>query len=854
MSDSLYYLVIYPIELIVSIVYWVINWICQNQGFAIIGVSLVVNLLSYPLYKRADAIQEGERNKQESMTKWNDHIRRAFKGDERIMMRTAYYKIEHYQPYYALKSSVSLLLQIPFFIAAFHFLSNLSDLQGIRFLMIPDLSAPDSLIRIGGITLNVLPILMTLINFVSSAIYTKDISWRNKWQLYVIAVIFLVLLYDRPSGLVLYWTMNNLFSLLKNIFRKLLLPILEKKKEKKTTSEKKDQETPFRYRDFLPGLLLLAVLMGLLIPSAVVGASPQEFVDADVNTNPLIYVYYTFLVSAGMFLLWFTVFYALATEKAKKILGFAVLCLCGVALADYMFFGRHLGNMSAFLVFDNEPVYGMTEILINIGVLLGIIICFIILWNKYRSLVTKILIVGAISLIFMVIPNVIKTNRVIADTGYIRSDKIDVTSDQILHLSKRGKNVVIIMLDRAVGVYAPYIFAEKPELNEKFSGFTCYPPTISFGRYTHFGTPALFGGYEYTPEEINKRANETLASKQNEADLVLPVLFAQNGFDTTCCDPIYVNYHYAGDLSIFETYPEINAYLTRNPNAQPHQQARSEYRKKIFFMYSVFKAAPVFMQSKIYMHGSYCLFLDNDDTNNFRESAFMESYEVLENLTSMTTVQDSEANTYFSLVNNLPHEPLELQLPEYIPSENVDNTGLETGERTDDNGNVFYLTDAKNYHVNMCSLLEIGKWLDMLKENGVYDNTRIIIAADHGRKYDKYEQYHLKGLYYTNDVIPLLLYKDFDATEFSISDEFMTNADVPTLAVDNLIENPVNPFTGNLIDDSGKKERPQPVFFSNKWDILTNNGNTFQAGDWYTVHDNVYDLDNWVPYDPPETP
>ena len=43
---------------------------------------------------------------------------------------------------------------------------------------------------------------------------------------------------------------------------------------------------------------------------------------------------------------------------------------------------------------------------------------------------------------------------------------------------------------------------------------------------------------------------------------------------------------------------------------------------------------------------------------------------------------------------------------------------------------------------------------------------------------------------------PLLLVKDFGSTEFTISDEFMTNADVPTLATQGLIENPTNPFTG----------------------------------------------------------
>jgi hypothetical protein len=38
----------------------------------------------------------------------------------------------------------------------------------------------------------------------------------------------------------------------------------------------------------------------------------------------------------------------------------------------------------------------------------------------------------------------------------------------------------------------------------------------------------------------------------------------------------------------------------------------------------------------------------------------------------------------------------------------------------------------KQYHVAMAALLLRGKWFDFLLENGVYDNTRIIIAPDHG--------------------------------------------------------------------------------------------------------------------------
>jgi ABC-type polysaccharide transport system permease subunit len=119
---------------------------------------------------------------------------------------------------YALKGTLSLLLQIPFFMAAYHFLSHLQILSGAAFGPIRDLAAEDGLTRIGSAQINLLPILMTAINGVSSAIYTKGFTLKQKLQPYVLAAVFLVLLYRSPSGLVLYWTMNNVCSLGKNIF------------------------------------------------------------------------------------------------------------------------------------------------------------------------------------------------------------------------------------------------------------------------------------------------------------------------------------------------------------------------------------------------------------------------------------------------------------------------------------------------------------------------------------------------------------------------------------------------------------------------------------------------------------
>ena len=215
--QALYKLLIGPLELLFEVIFALVNHVMDNPGISIIFLSLAVNLLVLPLYNRADAMQEEERETEKRLGHWVKHIKKTFKGDERYMMLQTYYRQNGYKPTYALKGSVSLLLEIPFFMAAYNFLSGLPLLEEVSFGPISNLAAPDAMFMIGSFSVNVLPILMTAINLVSSAIYTKGLPTKSKVQLYVMAGLFLVLLYDSPSGLVFYWTLNNVFSLVKNI-------------------------------------------------------------------------------------------------------------------------------------------------------------------------------------------------------------------------------------------------------------------------------------------------------------------------------------------------------------------------------------------------------------------------------------------------------------------------------------------------------------------------------------------------------------------------------------------------------------------------------------------------------------
>ena len=112
MLTFLYQLIIMPLELMIEVIFTVMYRILNNEGFAIIGVSIVVSFLILPLYRRADLMQEEERDRQDAMKHWVDHIKHTFKGDEQYMLLTTYYRQMNYHPLYALKSSISLSLPV----------------------------------------------------------------------------------------------------------------------------------------------------------------------------------------------------------------------------------------------------------------------------------------------------------------------------------------------------------------------------------------------------------------------------------------------------------------------------------------------------------------------------------------------------------------------------------------------------------------------------------------------------------------------------------------------------------------------------------------------------------------------
>ena len=924
--DILHTIIIMPLKLFFEVLYSFAYKATENPGLSIVVLSLCMNFLVLPLYKRADAMQEAERDIENKLRDGISHIKKTFKGDEKMMMLQTYYRQNDYRPTDVFKGSVSLFLEIPFFIAAYQFLSHLQLLHGVAFGPIADLGAADGLITIGSISVNLLPIIMTGVNLISCLIFTKGYPAKTKIQLYGMAVFFFFFLYSSPSGLVFYWTLNNLFSLVKTIFYKLKNPgkVLRRMfaiigvliliygllfyhtdhirrliiilavglgciipegyalLETRLPHKKEAKIIKSNSAVFYAGAGFLSTLLGLLIPSAVISSSPQEFVDISNYVNPLWYICSAFCLSFGLFVVWIGIFYRLASEKSRPLFEMGIWIVCGVATVDYMFFGKGLGILTSNLKYLDEMEFSGREQLINIVAVILVAAVFTALFVFLKRHLSRIIVIALIALAGMSVYNMAIINSNVKPLK--EQARIEAEKEISFNLSKEGKNVVVFMIDRGMNEYIPYIMNEKPELKKQFAGFTYYANVTSFGGHTNIGSPALYGGYEYTPEEMNKRDTEELSKKHNEALMLMPLIFDESGYDVTVCDQSYANYSYMTDQSIYDDYEDINTFITSGAFAdEERSEAAIRSKERNFFCYSFVKVLPLCLQKPIYDKGDYNetttveasvnqTLSDDFMVGDACEAAFLNAYAVLKNLPLMTNITEGDDNTFMVMANDTAHEVMLLQEPDYVPELHVDNREYEAEHR--DRYTVDGVTLAMNekehytfYQSNMAALLQLGAWFDYLREEGVYDNTRIIIVSDHGAPVYQLEDMVMpQGERYTGDdtsikdatehydteyYYPLLMMKNFDSNEYEVNEEFMTNADVPTMAFDGLVENPVNPFTGKQVNNDEKYAHDQHVLASGIWDIMKNNGTRFEPGTWLSVHDDVRDVNNWKEIEDP---
>ncbi|NDV62117.1 membrane protein insertase YidC [Puniceicoccales bacterium CK1056] len=188
-----------------------------NWGLAIIITTFVIRLLLWPLTAKAarssKRMQELQKPLQEIREKYQDNPQKL---NAEMMKLWKRHKIN------PLSGCWPVLIQFPIFISFFNLLRNSSDLRFAEFLWIHDLSMPDATIPIPGdaalpfigTAINILPFIWVVsMYFQMKMMPTPSIDNAQTKIIKWMPFIFFPFTYYFSSGLVLYWTTTNCFSI-----------------------------------------------------------------------------------------------------------------------------------------------------------------------------------------------------------------------------------------------------------------------------------------------------------------------------------------------------------------------------------------------------------------------------------------------------------------------------------------------------------------------------------------------------------------------------------------------------------------------------------------------------------------
>jgi YidC/Oxa1 family membrane protein insertase len=204
---------------------WVLNKLYNllgSYGLAIIILTVLVKLILWPLTAQATRSQKKMQSLQGPMSK----LREKYKGNSQKLNQEMmkFYKEHKVNPF---AGCWPILIQIPIFLGMFWMLRSAAELYGQSFLWAKDLSEQDHVGQIQGFSLNILPILMVVTQWLQMKLNPmqmgpelSDAQRINAKMMRFMPFMFLIFLYFFSSALVLYWTVQNLMTIFQTLITK----------------------------------------------------------------------------------------------------------------------------------------------------------------------------------------------------------------------------------------------------------------------------------------------------------------------------------------------------------------------------------------------------------------------------------------------------------------------------------------------------------------------------------------------------------------------------------------------------------------------------------------------------------
>jgi YidC/Oxa1 family membrane protein insertase len=179
-----------------------------NYGVAIILLTALVKVVTIPLTQTSFRSMRAMQQLQPEMQR----LRERYKDDQMELQKQMMelYKKNKVNPF---AGCLPMVLQIPIFVGLYQALNHAIELRHAPFMLwIDDLSAPDWL-SVGGVHVPVLVILMGLSMLVQQRMTPQQGDPAQQRMMMIMPLVFTFMFINFPSGLVLYWLVNNLLTI-----------------------------------------------------------------------------------------------------------------------------------------------------------------------------------------------------------------------------------------------------------------------------------------------------------------------------------------------------------------------------------------------------------------------------------------------------------------------------------------------------------------------------------------------------------------------------------------------------------------------------------------------------------------
>jgi YidC/Oxa1 family membrane protein insertase len=205
-----------------------LNWLhgfIGSYGWAILALTAIIKIVLWPLQNKANYSMR----RMALLNPKMQELREKYKDDPTRMNQEVMklYKDYGINP---VGGCLPMMIQIPIFFGLFKMLGQAVELRNAPFLWVKDLSQPDTVAHIAGLPINVIPLCMAATQIWLMAMTPKTGDPTQRRVMMFTPLIFLFICYNFAAALALYYTAQNLFSIVQFYYNKRQpMPTLEKR-------------------------------------------------------------------------------------------------------------------------------------------------------------------------------------------------------------------------------------------------------------------------------------------------------------------------------------------------------------------------------------------------------------------------------------------------------------------------------------------------------------------------------------------------------------------------------------------------------------------------------------------------